>query len=114
MTIDVRRGLTNELVEFYGTLLGMRRLDDGRDPERLSFGRPRLRLDLCACDAPQVHPHYRRCVLAVDDLEQAEVRFRRVGRAVQRVNGLSRTETRLYVNDPSGHVLELKQDYLRL
>jgi len=96
---------------FYAEILGLPVLqptpDDG--DVALCLGANRLRMRLVLRERPVINPHRRRLTLEVDSLRAQADRFRDAKVVYRRHDGISFTERRLFVHDPVGHLIELKQ-----
>lgn len=108
VVIDVRVGSDAALSRFYGELLGLTPLA-AAPPAVLAFGTHRVHLRLVPTEQPLIDPHRRRCCLEVPSLEAC--RRRLFGAKVRHTltHGMSLTQRRLFVSDPTGHLLELRQ-----
>jgi len=108
--IDVPPGCAVQMQRFYGDLIGLPILaapDDGET--MLCFGANRLQMRLMVRERPTIAAFRRRLTLEVDSLINQSRRFddARVSYCTHR--GFRYTERRLFVSDPVGHLLELKQ-----
>jgi extradiol dioxygenase family protein len=108
--LDVPSGCGESLRTFYGTLLGLPVLEIRlAEDELIAFGANRLQMRLIVRERPQVHAFRRRLTLEVDSLAAQAERFAAAGTRFRSYRGFRYTEQRLFVHDPAGHLLELKQ-----
>lgn len=108
--LDVPPGCGDRLREFYGSLLGLPALEPPAGSDAiLCFGANRLQLKLLVRERPDINPNRRRLVLEVESLRQQAQRFDDAGVPYRTYRGFRYTEQRVFVDDPAGHVLELKQ-----
>ena len=108
--LDVPPGILDRMRAFYADLLGLPVID-GRDDlgPTLSLGGTRAALRLVVRERPDIHPARRRLTLIVPSLGETTERLieQRVPHRTRL--GLSYTDRRLYLRDPAGHLVELKQ-----
>ncbi|MCK6482722.1 MAG: VOC family protein [Phycisphaerae bacterium] len=108
--LDVPPGILDRMRAFYADLLGLP-LIDGHDAgvPTLCFGGTRASLRLVIRERPDIQPARRRLTLIVPSLGETTERLleRRVPHRAQL--GLCYTDRRLYLRDPAGHLVELKQ-----
>lgn len=98
------------LTRFYAELLGLVSWPAPEQiPGGLGFGDPRCGLYLQYRHDPIVDPMRRRLTLIVTSLDALVERLEESEWPFQRFRGLSFTDQWILVNDPAGHLIELRQ-----
>lgn len=111
---EVRLGIPahapHESIRFYTELLGLPPWPRPREvPGTYGLGNPRRGLLLERRHDPDVDEVRRRLTLVVPDLDLLEKRLRDFAWPYERVHGLGFSGHRIYLHDPAGHRVEVRQ-----
>ncbi len=101
-----RRG---ELERFYVGVIGLRPWPNDEVPGAWGLGRPRRGLLFQFRHDPLVDPYRRRFTLTTGNLDEFERRLAESGVAYQRVRGFFASDDCLTLEDPLGHLVEVRQ-----
>jgi hypothetical protein len=114
---EVRLGVaahtTSDSIRFYVELLGLRPWSRPRVvPGAFGVGNPRRGLLLQARHDPEVDEVRRRVTIVTPCLERLARRLREYDWPYERVQSFGYSDQRIYVHDPSGHRVEVRQSRL--
>lgn len=110
--LDVPVGASPRMREFYHDLLGLPILAAlAGENSDLCFGANRLQMRLIVTETSDIRPTRRRLSLDVDSLEEQAAAFDKAEVPYRMYRGLWFTDQRIMVNDPVGHLLELRQSW---
>ena len=100
----------DEVVRFYGELMDLAPWpSDLQIPGGLGLGDPQCGLYLQYRHDPRVEPMRRRFTLVVPSLDELEKRLSEQPWPFARYRGLGLTDEWIFVTDPIGHLIELRQ-----
>lgn len=111
---EVRLGMPlergDEMRDFYTRLIGLCEWPPPRQiPGGWGAGHPRRGAYFIFRHDAQVDPLRRRVAIHVPSLESVQERLRQAGRDFVVERGLGRSDSRVLVADPVGHLVELRQ-----
>ncbi len=95
---------------FYGEVAGLE-ADLASSPGRLCFKSGRIELTINLVDRPKIERIARVATISVRSLAEVGEMLDEAGVPYDRSRGLSYTDRRIWVHDPAGNRVELKQEW---
>jgi hypothetical protein len=101
----------NTVQAFYGDAIGLRAWPGpDQDPGGWGAGTPRRGIYFAFRHDPTVDPVRRRFTILVPSLDEIEQRLEAMQSPYRRRRGLGYADDVIFTSDPSGHVVELRQE----
>jgi hypothetical protein len=110
--MEVRPGLSEQLIWFYGEVGALTLLQRGSaDPFALRFKSGPLELRLLENEGPEIDGVEVRVTILVDSMPRTRELLEEAGLAYERVSSTVVTDRRISLVDPSGNRVEFKQHW---
>jgi catechol 2,3-dioxygenase-like lactoylglutathione lyase family enzyme len=105
--VQAKPGLEHRLRWFYAEVLGLEAADG--EEETLCFRTKVLEFRVAITEKAQPSPMRRRLVLEIASLNEMRTKLEEIGLEYEWYEGMAFTDRRIYLLDPAGNRVELKQ-----